>query len=250
MSTSQITVEDARKILAIIDAGLVASPKPIAGPIRLEQAVCYALGLLSDDDLQCVSGALRTLTNALIESSDRARAKGLRRLALAQLGTTAGGLDAREFSKRVTTLVITKYVPLALRAAASVQTDVMYEQMLFEAANKCEAEGTEASAREARKVANSVANAAATAANAAAYAAYAATNAAYAADAASATYAYAANNLIYVARAARAAAGGVAVIGSVTKDEVLADFAEDVVQILIEMGAPGCQWLVLTETPL
>ena len=54
---------------------------------------------------------------------------------------------------------------------------------------------------------------------AAAYAAYAdADAAAYAADAASA------------------------------RDKSLADFCERVVQILIEMDAPGCRWLWLTET--
>lgn len=30
-------------------------------------------------------------------------------------------------------------------------------------------------------------------------------------------------------------------------DEILSAFAEDVVQVLIEMKAPGCQWLALTE---
>ena len=63
-----------------------------------------------------------------------------------------------------------------------------------------------------RSAARSAAYAAADAAAADAAAAYAAAAAAYAADAAK-------------------------------RDEVLSDFAEAVVQILIEMNAPGCQWL-------
>jgi hypothetical protein len=66
----------------------------------------------------------------------------------------------------------------------------------------------------------------------AAYAAYTANPTAAAAAAAAAADAYA-----YAANAARAHA----------RDQVLEDFAEGVVQILIEMGAPGCQWLSLTE---
>ena len=31
------------------------------------------------------------------------------------------------------------------------------------------------------------------------------------------------------------------------RDKSLAEFCEDVLQILIEMKAPGCQWLWLTE---
>jgi len=44
------------------------------------------------------------------------------------------------------------------------------------------------------------------------------------------------------AREAQKAAANAAAYAA-TKDEVLATFAENVVQILIEMKAPGCQWL-------
>jgi hypothetical protein len=30
-------------------------------------------------------------------------------------------------------------------------------------------------------------------------------------------------------------------------DKILSDFAEKIVQILIELKSPGCQWLYLTE---
>ncbi len=61
----------------------------------------------------------------------------------------------------------------------------------------------------------------------------AAAAAAYADDDASAA------NVAYAAAAAYAA--------SDARDTSLATFAEDVVQILVDMKAPGCQWLELTE---
>ena len=50
----------------------------------------------------------------------------------------------------------------------------------------------------------------------------------------------------YAAAYAAAAATG-ADAKKTARDKSLADFAEGVVQILIEMKAPGCQWLALTE---
>ncbi len=83
--------------------------------------------------------------------------------------------------------------------------------------------------------------------------AYAAADAAYAADdAAYAAYAYAAAAAAAYAAddaadAAYAAAYAAADAKKSARDKSLADFAEGVVQILIEMKAPGCQWLELTE---
>ncbi len=48
-------------------------------------------------------------------------------------------------------------------------------------------------------------------------------------------------------RAAHAAHAAHAADAAATRDKVLADFAEVVVQILIEMKAPDCQWLPVTE---
>jgi hypothetical protein len=206
----QINLEVARKVLDVVDAGLVSgvgNPKP--GQMCVEAAVCYALGLPHGDDPQCVSRALRSLKIRLNDagwSSKEARAKGLRRLAVAQLGSREH-LDDKEFARRVAELAIRKCVPQALRAAASINKSPEHQAALIAAANNCEKEGTEKSAREAR---------------AAAYAAAAAAAAAYA-------YAYA-----YAAK-------------KKARDESLASFAEDVVQILIDMKAPGCEFLSLTE---
>jgi hypothetical protein len=207
----QITREVAAKVLATVDAGLCKGVgKPVPGQMCVEAAVCYALGLPHSDDPQCVSPALRRLKINLNDkdwSSNEARSKGLRRLALAQLGSK-DALDEKEFAKRVAELSIRKMVPVGLRAAASIQKDERHKAALFEAANRCEMEGTREVALDARAIARD----------------------------ASAAYA-----------AAASAAAAAKKECATARDRVLSDFAEEVVQILIAMNAPGCQWLDLSE---
>src|ERR1700722_18874196 len=104
MSTIEITEVHARKVLKVVDAGLVNGVgRPIPGQMCVEAAVCYALGLPHGDDPKCVSPALRSLKIRLNDSSwssEQARAKGLRRLAVAQLGSL-GELDEKEFVRRL-----------------------------------------------------------------------------------------------------------------------------------------------------
>lgn len=222
-----ITESVARKVLSTVDAGLVNGvgvPEP--GKMCVEAAVCYALGLPHGDDPQCVSRALRQLKIKLNDSrwsSDQARARGLRRLAVAQLGSR-DALDDKEFSKRCATLAIRTCVPNALRAAATLykKGSASHEKLLA-AADLCEREPTRENALSARGAAYAAASAAA---YAAAYAA-ADADAADAADAAAATAA--------------------AYADADACDKQLSEFSEGVVQILIDMKAPGCQWLFLTE---
>jgi hypothetical protein len=247
---TEITEAVAAKVLETVDAGLVKGMGHAApGKMCVEAAVCYALGLPHGDDPACVSRAVRQLKIRLNDSnwsSDQARAKGLRRLALIQLGSR-DALDDKEFAKRVAELAIRNMVPLALRAAAEIHKDAKHRDALRAAAAKCEKKGNEKSAREA-KTATNAADAAAYAANAAAYAANAATNAA---DAAAYAAAYAADAAAYAADAAAYAAYAAAFAAdAAARDEVLSDFAEDVVQILIDLKAPGAQWLWMTTTPL
>ena len=237
----------ARKVLEVVDAGLVEGvgvPEP--GKMCIEAAVNYAMGDPHGDQPKCVAPSLRRLKIRLNDSSwssPDARAKGLRRLGIAQLGS-AGALDEVEFAKRVATLAIGTCVPQALRSAASICKDETRKANLIAHAEKCESEPTEANARSAKNAADAADAAAyAAAADAAAYAtaayadAYAAADyAAYAAVYAATAADYAAYAAVYAATAATAA-----------RDKSLADFAEGVVQILINMGAPGCEWLFLTE---
>jgi hypothetical protein len=235
----EITRETAIKVRDIVDAGLVrGAGVPEPGKMCVEAAVCYALGLPHGDDPGCVSAAVRSLKITLNDcswSSTQARAKGLRRLAVAQLGS-AGVVDDCEFARRVVEVAIRGAVARALRAVASVQKDEKHRQALLDAAVRCETEGTLAAARAAADAADA-AYAAAHAARAA-DAAYAAARAARAADAACG--AARAADAAYAAAYA-AAYGGVA--ADAARDGELARFAEEVVQVLVAMGAPGCQWL-------
>jgi hypothetical protein len=161
--------------------------------------------------------------------------------------------------RRVSTMTIRVYVPLALRAAASVKGNAARKKKLLDAAKLCEHEPTPENARKAREIAKGAYAAAYAAANAyAAYAAanadaaYAAANAAYAAYADAAYAAYAAANAAYAAYAAANAAADANPAAAAyaacaaSRDSVLASFCEQIVGILIEMKAPGCQWLGLT----
>ena len=280
-----IDLKIATKVLEVVDAGLVSGVgKPIPGQMCVEAAVCYALDLPHGDDPECVSRALRSLKIKLNDSSwssNAARTKGLRRLALIQLGSR-NHLDDKEFAKRVTELAIRKQVPIALRTTASINKQPLHKQALLDAANKCEIEGSRQSAFDAREVAREARRAAYAAADAAAYAyastyadaatyaaAYAAADAAEVAaadaaadaDAAAAAYAAAAADVAAAAAADVAAAAAAAATtyadaatyaaaaadADAARDKILSDFAEDVVQILIDMKVPGVQWLPLTE---
>lgn len=85
----------ARKVLETVDAGLSSGlgvQKP--GKMCVEAAVCYALGLPHGDNPPCVGVAVRAFKIRLNDSgwsSPEARAKGMRKLAIAQLGSDGAG---------------------------------------------------------------------------------------------------------------------------------------------------------------
>jgi hypothetical protein len=203
----------ARKILDVLKHGLVrgkGDPKP--GEMCVEAAVCFAMGLPHSDEPPCVGSAVRSFKITLNDShwsSDMARANGMRRIAIAQLGSNE--IDQNVFVKELARLTIKKIVPIALRAAAKIHPEQKHKDAMEAAAVGCEEKGSEDAA--------SAASAASYAANAANAASYAASDAANAADAAS-------------------AAG----------DEVLCLMAEIGVEVLQVAGSPGCKWLGLCET--
>lgn len=217
-----ITPDLVTKLLATVDAGLVGGlGQPTPGQMCVEAAVCYAMGLPHGDEPTCVSPAIRSLKIALNDaawSSPAARAAGMRRLAVLQLGTR-DNFDDRLFAGKV--VIFTVRVILS---------DMMRLIGLTEHAEACAAVGNLDAARAA--------------ARAAAYAAYAAADAtadaaAYAARAARAARAaaYAADAAAYTARAARAAAA----------DGILGKFAEGVAKILIEMKVPAVEYLEMLD---
>ena len=139
------------KLLSVVDAGLcqgIGVPTP--GQMCVEAAVCYAMDLPHSDTPSCVHPVVRRFKIALNDkawSSNEARAKGMREVAVAQLGSE--NIDAAKFVQYVAEQTIRRIVPIVLRVAG-----------LEAAALRCEREGT-------RESANAAANAAADAANAA-----------------------------------------------------------------------------------
>jgi hypothetical protein len=257
MTDITITRDIAAKVLETVDAGLSGGlGNPTPGEMCVEAAVCYALGLRHGDNPACVAPMLRKLKIELNDkgwSSPAVRAKGLRRLALAQLGS-AGVLNEDEFLSQVTKMTVRVIVPRALRYAASVHPDQRHKTALESAAVGCEtgAAAYAAYAAAARAVADAAAaDARAAAARAAAEGAYAAARAAAAAASAADADARAADAAARAAASAgggaRAAAAASAADADAAYDAELAFFAEQIVQILIAMNAPGCAWLSLTE---
>src|SRR6185312_2125454 len=178
--------------------------------VCLEQAVALCAGLpLTDHPDSCVSRAVSAFGRRLNDhrwSSPAARSAGLRAFAFAQLGT-AGKLNELTWVKRVAELTIREIVPTAFRKVAALPRLSAHREKLEAAAKKCEDEGTEASAREARDAAAAAAAAAydAAAADDAAAAAAAAYDAAAADDAAAAAAAADAADAAAAAAAAAAA---------------------------------------------
>jgi len=248
-NTIEINEAVARKCLLTVDAGLVNGlGVPVPGQMCVEAAINYALGLPHGDNPSCVDNTLRAFKIKLNDSpwsSPCTRAAGMRRLALAQLGS-AGELDSKAFVTGLVRLSIGKWLPAALRGAASTHRSEEHKKALIEAAALCENSPTRANALNARSVVYAAAAAAAAdaaASAAAAAAADASASASYAAAAADASVAVASAYSSAASYAAAAAADA----AYTAKDATLAVAAEDVVQLLIELKAPGCQWLYLTE---
>ncbi len=273
MTTKRITKAIAKKVLETVDAGLTKGiGKPILGEMCVEAAVCYALGEPHGDEPSCVDPTLRAFKIGLNDaswSSEAARAKGLRRLALAQLGSK-GHLDAVEFSQRLVLAVVNKLLPPMLRREGLGEAAAQCERAAdFDAAHYAADAAYDAAYDAASDAAHYAVHAAHYAADAAHYAAdaaydaahYAASDAAHdaASDAAhdAAHYAvhaahYAVHAAHYAADAAYDAAHYAAdaahyAAHDAAHDAALSQFAEDAVQILIAMKAPGTKWLYLTE---
>jgi hypothetical protein len=222
MTTQALNEDLAVKVLRTVDAGLVQGlGKAEPGMMCIEAAVCYAMGLPHSDNPTCVGSAVRTFKIRLNDaswSSPAARAAGMRKLAVAQLGSDA--IDQRKFSNLVVLKTINKLLPVIFRDVAEKLTGERKESLQVFASKMEEAYSLE----EGKKVVMAAKNAA--------DAAYAAAVAA--ADATYATYvAY-----YYAARAA-----------TVDTDKYLLLSAEIGLSALKELNSPGCEYLYLCDSP-
>ena len=86
-----INKELAKKVLNVVDKGLVnGMGEAVPGKMCVEAAVCYALGLPHSDNPPCVGQNVRSFKISLNDQkwpTDKDRTKGMRKLAIAQLGS-------------------------------------------------------------------------------------------------------------------------------------------------------------------
>lgn len=242
INTEKFKIDESlvRKLLCTVDAGLTHGlGQPIPGQMCVEAAISYALGEPHGDGPSCVEPCVRNgkiILNDACWSSNAARTKGMRAVAIAQLGSM-GVVNGALYTRRLTEATIREIVPIAMRAAAKVNPG--HAQLLESTAGRCEAEGTAAAADCAAKAANC------------AYADYAATYAAKAAECAADYAAKAAtwladNDAVFAACAYAACAADWAA-ECVADDKVLSLMASIMVRALRECGSPGCEWLWLVE---
>lgn len=98
-----ISLTQAKNILKIVNKGLTCGiGEPIPGRMCVEAAVCFALGLPHSDDPPCVDAEINELKiglNDLGWSDNKTRAKGLKSLSIAQLGTNKKSFKFKKFEK-------------------------------------------------------------------------------------------------------------------------------------------------------
>lgn len=103
LAQKEVGINLARRVLQVVDKGLCDGVgEPIPGHMCVEAAVCYAMGEPHSDEPSCVGQAPRLVKislNDMFWSSKKARAKGLRRVAIAQLGSTH--IDDHDFCEKL-----------------------------------------------------------------------------------------------------------------------------------------------------
>src|SRR6476646_3663897 len=242
-----VSREIAKKVLEVVDAGLVSGKGvPIPGQMCVEAAVCYAMGLPHSDEPKCVGSAVRAFKIQLNDSkwpTDADRTKGMRKLAIAQLGSDS--IDQMAFAKHVALECQRRILPLALRRAASFKGK--FADKLEAAAGVCESSKTLEEANAATLAAREVTRESR---------AYAYADADAYADAYAYAYAYATANAYANADAnAYADANADADAYANTDADANANFRLQVLNLTAEIGlealiackSPGCEWLDLCE---
>lgn len=91
-AVKEVSKDLAKRVLEVVDLGLSdGMGDPIPGKMCVEAAVCYAMGQEHSDEPTCVHHTVRDGKITLNDngwSTPKTRAKGMRRLAVAQLGST------------------------------------------------------------------------------------------------------------------------------------------------------------------
>lgn len=140
-----ITEAQAAHVLAVVDEGLVQGlGLPFPGQMCVEAAVCYALGEPHSGNPSCVSPVVRIYKIAVNDgpwSSPTARARGMRRVAVAQLGSlwTDDYRKDAQFLAHLHLGLLRRLVPAALQLVAEKLGTPRDAQEVRDAAGACAA---------------------------------------------------------------------------------------------------------------
>lgn len=139
-----ITRDLAFRVLNIVDQGLtsgVGQPKP--GKMCVEAAVAYALGEDHNDQPTCVDEDLRefkiNLNDAYGWNNTKSRARGLRAIAIAQLGS-AGRLNWQQFTEDCATIMVARHREQAEQVNKKIIQQVIDESGLLKATTATDVE--------------------------------------------------------------------------------------------------------------
>ena len=133
------------KFDAIVARGFCTGKGAPDGQMCVEAAITQAMGLPFSDQPSCVEPAIREykiILNDANWSSPEARAKGMRDLGIAQIGSV-GVVDSQQFAKLISERTIRILIPALFRKVFPEN------QACLDAADRCEKEGTESAARSA-----------------------------------------------------------------------------------------------------
>jgi hypothetical protein len=249
----EITEQIARKVLRTVDAGVTTClGVRVPGHMGVQAAVCYAMDEPHGDEPSCVAEPVRGCVldlSAYFAGTSMPRSKALRRIAIAQLGT-AGTLDDWTFINKLNQAMVGKMLSKCLRMVAPKYSEPLARKFLI-AASQCETEPTYLTATLAAQTAcyaygqlkigaaHAESMGILTGADVASRLIETASMAAIAVDDIRPFYG--------VTNASLKARRGMWSLASVGRNDLLGEFAEDIVQILVEMKTPGSQFLYLTE---
>lgn len=100
-----INIEAIKKLFGLLDQGLCHGAGHIANEFCVQQAVSLAVGSNKTDKPWCIHSALRDLgiimNDCNMWSSNKARADGLRRFAVAEMGTGDESFDGKLFARKL-----------------------------------------------------------------------------------------------------------------------------------------------------
>lgn len=231
-----------KRVLATVDHGLTRGMgSAVPGSMCVEAAVCYALGEPHGDHPSCVHYTVRDFKVQLNDanwSSNQARAKGMRRVAVAQLGSLE--IDIVKFAKYLAIQTVKRILPVVLNGLNLIQEAKVCSAVTDIADSKIAAKDARSSMR--IQSINAAASAVANAVSATAYSADAVRHVTYA-DAAVTDTAYSAAN---AAKAAARAASHMS-RDPVTADEILSISAEIAVEALTLCDSEGSKFLYLCD---